>query len=94
MLASNAMPAEKTDPSSAAEMPRMMVQLGIEPSLLKLDHPALYASMESICANCEAKGICRHDLETGLAPFHMTEYCGNASTLTLLETRGDLALGE
>ena len=91
MLASDALPSERPASDLSREMPEMMMALGIEPALLRLDHPALYTAMESVCANCASKGDCRHDLAGGTAPQHYTAYCGNASTLSLLGDRPEIA---
>ncbi len=91
MLASDALPSAQPSPEMSREMPEMMLSLGIEPALLRLDHPALYAGMESICAGCASKGQCRHDLAAQTAAESFTDYCGNAATLSLLAGRPDLA---
>ena len=91
MIASDALPVEKPDSTAAAEMPHMMLSLGIDPALLQLDHPALYAGMESVCAGCGSKDGCRKDLAEGTAASHYISYCGNAATLSLMSDRPDLA---
>lgn len=91
MLASDALPCDRPSEDMTREMPDMMLALGIEPALLRLDHPALYAGMESVCAGCGSKGQCQHDLKTDSAADHFTDYCGNAATLSLLSGRPDLA---
>lgn len=90
MLASDALPLDKPETTAAAEMPRMMLSLGIEPALLRLDHPALYAGLESVCAGCGEKDGCRKDIADGTAAKHFNRYCGNAATLSLLSERPDL----
>lgn len=91
MLASDALPSERPASELSREMPDMMLSLGIEPALLRLDHPALYTGMESVCAGCASKDQCRHDLSRETAADHFTEYCGNAATLSLLASRPELA---
>lgn len=90
MLASDALPMPPSSGELSREMPEMMLGLGMEPALLRLDHPALYASMESVCAGCASKDQCRHDLAERIAPETFTDYCGNASTLLLLSQRPEL----
>lgn len=90
MLATDTLPMEKPDTAASAEMPLMMLSLGIEPALLKLDHPALYSSMESVCAGCGSKEDCRKDLAEEAAASQYTRYCGNAATLSLMTDRLDL----
>lgn len=91
MLASDALPLERPASDLSREMPDMMLSLGIEPALLRLDHPALYAGMESVCAGCASKDQCRHDLAAETAAESFTAYCGNAATLSLLAGRPELA---
>lgn len=90
MLASDALPSPQPASEFSREMPEMMLALGIEPALLRLDHPALYAGMESVCAGCASKDQCQHDLRQETAPETFTAYCGNASTLSLLAERPEL----
>lgn len=90
MLATDALPMQKSDTATSAEMPRMMLSLGIEPALLQVEYPALYTSMESVCAGCGSKEGCRKDLAEGTAASQFTQYCGNAATLSLLTDRLDL----
>lgn len=91
MLASNALPPERAASDQTREMPEMMMALGIEPALVHLDHPALFAGMESVCAGCASKGRCQHDLAAGDATREFTDYCGNAATLSLLAERPEFA---
>jgi hypothetical protein len=92
MLAADSLPLEKPEADAIAEMPLMMLALGIEPDLLRADHPALYASMSSVCAGCGSKDTCRGDLAGGEAARRHVDYCGNAATLSLLAGREDLAV--
>lgn len=91
MLSSTALPVEKADPEATREMPHMMLALGIEPALLKTDHPAIYAAMEHVCAGCGSKETCKKDLAVEKAASAFAEYCGNAATLSLLRERAELA---
>lgn len=91
MLSSTSQPAEKPDPASAQEMPRMMLALDIEPGLAEADLPALYAGLQSVCAGCGSKDQCRGDLAAETAAATFQTYCGNAATLTKLMGRPELA---
>ena len=91
MLPSNALPVEKPDPQATREMPQIMLALGIEPALLKADHPALFAGMQGVCATCGSKETCNGDLSADTAASTFQDYCGNAATLTRLQDRADLS---
>lgn len=90
MLDCSALPAPPATSEAAREMPQMMLSLGIEPTLVRDDHPALYASMSSVCAACPEKERCDHDLGEGTAKTVFTDYCANAATLGLLASRPEL----
>lgn len=90
MLDCSALPAIPPTPEAAREMPQMMLALGIEPSLVKDDLPALYASMSSVCAACSHKERCDRDLGADNAAETFAGYCGNAATLGLLRVRPEL----
>lgn len=91
MISPDALPVEKADALSSREMPHMMMALGIEPALLRADHPALYASMESVCSGCGSRQTCRNDLQAHTAAATFTDYCANASTLSLLRERPEFS---
>ena len=40
--------------------------------------------MERVCAACQHKRQCDHDLAAGTAAKHYEEYCGNALTIDAL----------
>lgn len=90
MLDCSALPASAPTAEAAREMPQMMLSLGIEPALVREDHPALYSSMGSVCAACPEKERCDHDLGTGTVTATYADYCGNAATLGLLANRTEL----
>lgn len=91
MLPSHAHAAAKPNARETEEMPRMALALGIEPALLLADHPALFAGLQQVCAQCGSKDSCRKDLAAEQAVAGMDAYCGNASTLRALQERPELA---
>lgn len=75
---------------AADELPKMLKQLGISEERLGRAQPLLLRDMERVCALCNHKARCDHDLASGTAAETYPGYCGNASTLESLD-RADLA---
>lgn len=72
-------------PDAAAELPRLMEALSLDPEGIRQIHAALMRDMSLTCSGCTTAVRCRDDLAHGRAPAHFTEYCPNAETLQELE---------
>ncbi len=68
-------------PHAADELPKLLKVLGIDESSLASAEPALLRDMERVCAMCQHKRQCDHDLAAGTAAEHYREYCFNAPTI-------------
>lgn len=68
-------------PHAADELPRLLVALGIDAEALARVEPVVLHDMERVCALCDHKHECDHDLAAGTSAEHYREYCLNASTI-------------
>ena len=71
-------------PHAADEMPRMLEALGIDIDDIASAQPLLLRDMERVCALCQDKRQCVHDLAAGTACEHYREYCLNRVTIDQL----------
>jgi hypothetical protein len=46
--------------------------------------PLVLRDMERVCASCQHKRQCDHDIAAGTSGQHYKEYCGNAATINSL----------
>ncbi len=68
-------------PNSAALLRKMMIALGLQPDApAVLDH-AVMEELRRMCAACEHKIECAHDLADGTAAENFYAYCPNARAL-------------
>ena len=72
-------------PHAADELPRMLQALGIDEAALARTQPMVLRDMERVCALCDHKTQCDHDLTAGTAASHYEDYCLNAPTIDRLE---------
>jgi uncharacterized protein YjiS (DUF1127 family) len=72
-------------PHAADELPRMLKALGIDEQALAWTQPMVLRDMERVCALCDHKAQCDHDLIAGTAAKHYEDYCLNAPTIDQLE---------
>lgn len=72
-------------PHAADELPQMLKALGIDENGLAASQPLLLRDMERVCALCDHKRQCDHDLAEGTAAEHYREYCLNAPTIEQLD---------
>lgn len=72
-------------PHAADELPQMLKALGIDENSLAASQPLLLRDMERVCALCDHKRQCDHDLAEGTAAEHYREYCLNAPTIEQLD---------
>jgi hypothetical protein len=64
---------------------RMMAALGIDAEEVARELPAVMRDLERVCAACDSKDQCRHDLDSGDAPSTWTSYCPNKPTLSAVQ---------
>jgi uncharacterized protein YjiS (DUF1127 family) len=72
-------------PHAADELPQMLKALGIDEAALARSQPLVLRDMERVCALCDHKRRCDHDLVTDTAAEHYEDYCLNAPTIGQLE---------
>jgi hypothetical protein len=72
-------------PHAADELPKMLNALGIDEQALARTQPMVLRDMERVCALCDHKSQCDHDLIAGTAAEHYEDYCLNAPTIDQLE---------
>jgi hypothetical protein len=71
-------------PHAADELPKLLEALGIDEKAIARAQPLVLRDMERVCASCEHKRQCDHDLATGSSGQHYEGYCGNAPTISTL----------
>jgi uncharacterized protein YjiS (DUF1127 family) len=71
-------------PHAADELPRLLSALGIKAEDLARIEPMVLHDMERVCALCNHKRQCDHDLAAGTSAQHYEDYCANASTIAEL----------
>ncbi len=72
-------------PHAADELPKLLAALGISVDDLARVEPAVLHDMERVCALCNHKQECDHDLAAGTSAENYEEYCLNASTIAGLD---------
>lgn len=76
---------------AAAELPRLMNALALDPDRIRHIHAALMRDMSLTCSGCTAAVRCRHDLDHGRATAHYADYCPNTETLQEMQGEGSSA---
>jgi len=71
-------------PHAADELPKMLKALGIDEGDLARTEPLVLRDMERVCAVCQHKRQCDHDLAAGTAAAQYEDYCANAPTIDQL----------
>ena len=74
-------------PHASDELPRLLKQLGIDQATLSRTQPVLQRDMVRVCASCQQKARCNHDLDAGTLARHYEEYCPNAPAIEELNKR-------
>jgi hypothetical protein len=74
-------------PHASDEMPKLLSSLGIDVAALSRTQPLLQRDMARVCAACQKKALCNHDLEAGTSAQHYTDYCGNAPAIDELSQK-------
>jgi len=74
-------------PHAADELPKLLKALGIDETAIARTQPLVLRDMERVCAVCQHKRQCDHDLAAGRSAQHYEEYCGNAATIDALDRK-------
>jgi hypothetical protein len=69
---------------SAAELPRMMRALALDPEEVGRRRPRVLRDLEVTCSLCRHTARCRRDLDAGRALVSFGAICPNKQTLTAL----------
>lgn len=72
-------------PEAAAELPRLMQALALDPARIRQLHADLMRDMSITCSGCTAAVRCTSDLDHGRSSARFAEYCPNAETLRSLQ---------
>ena len=78
-------------PHASDELPRLLKALGIDEATLSRTQPVLQRDMVRVCASCQQKALCNHNLDAGILAQRYEEYCPNASAINELDRRPQCA---
>jgi hypothetical protein len=68
-------------PHAAAELPKLLRALGVDPQELPTNHRTAMRDLQRLCITCGLKAQCRHELAAGTAAKHYRNYCPNAMSI-------------
>ena len=71
-------------PHAIEGLPKLLTALGIDEKALARTLPLVLRDMERVCAYCQQKRRCDHDIAAGTSGQHYEEYCDNAATIKSL----------
>jgi hypothetical protein len=71
-------------PDAIEELPKLLAALGIDEKAIARTLPLVLRDMERVCASCQHKRQCDHDIAAGTSGQHYEEYCDNAATINSL----------
>jgi uncharacterized protein YjiS (DUF1127 family) len=74
-------------PHASDELPRLLKVLGIDEATLSRTQPVLQRDMVRVCAACQQKALCNHDLDSGKLAERYEEYCPNAPAIDELNQK-------
>ena len=74
-------------PHASDELPRLLKSLGIDAATLSRTQPLLQRDMVRVCASCQQKARCDHELDAGTSAQHYKEYCPNAPAIDELDPK-------
>ncbi|SDP27995.1 hypothetical protein [Afipia sp. GAS231] len=74
-------------PHASDELPRLLKVLGIDEATLSRTQPVLQRDMVRVCATCQQKALCNHDLDSGTLAQRYDEYCPNSPAIDELGQR-------
>jgi hypothetical protein len=63
---------------------RLLKAVSLDPERLSLTHPAAMRAMAVACSACDAKSLCRTDLDLHVSAATYPDYCRNAGTIDAL----------
>jgi hypothetical protein len=66
------------------ELPKLLTALGVDEKAIARTLPLVLRDMERVCASCQQKRQCDHDIAAGTSGQHYEEYCDNAATINSL----------
>jgi len=69
---------------AADQLQGMMAALKLDTGKIARVEPLVLRDMKRVCAMCERKRRCDHELAAGTAAQHYDDYCANATTLASL----------
>ena len=68
-------------PHASDELSALLKMLGIDQATLSRTQPVLHRDMVRVCAACQRKALCNHDLGSGSLAQRYDEYCPNAPAI-------------
>ena len=68
-------------PNAAAELPKLLRALGVDPQKLPSDRRTTMRDLQRICITCGHKAQCRHELAAGTAAEHYRDFCPNTMSI-------------
>jgi hypothetical protein len=71
-------------PDAIEELPKLLTALGVDEKAIARTLPLVLRDMERVCASCQHKRQCDHDIAAGTSGQHYEEYCDNAATINSL----------
>ena len=71
-------------PDAVRELPKLLKALDIDEMALSRTEPLVLRDMERVCAFCQRKARCGHDLDAGTLAQDYLGYCPNAPTIAAL----------
>jgi hypothetical protein len=71
-------------PNAIEELPKLLTALGIDEKAIARTLPLVLRDMERVCASCQHKRQCDHDIAAGTSRQRYDEYCDNAATINSL----------
>ena len=71
-------------PNAIEELPKLLMALGIDEKAIARTLPLVLRDMERVCASCQHKRQCDHDIAAGTSGQHYEEYCDNAANINSL----------
>jgi hypothetical protein len=71
-------------PHASEELPKLLTALGIDEKTIARTMPLVLRDLERVCASCQHKRQCDHDIAAGTSGQHYEEYCDNAVTIKSL----------
>jgi hypothetical protein len=77
-------------PHAIEELPKLLTALGIDEKVIARTLPLVLRDMVRVCASCQDKRQCNHDIVAGTSGPHYEEYCGNAATINSLGQKGSI----